>query len=193
MIGTDADPHNIHRSEVDVSYLCPRANDPKYIPFLVELIKEERVDFLHSQPEIEAFTIGKHRDAIEAAGCKLFMPAQRTIELLRDKWESYRIWREAGITVPETMFLNHPDDLTAAFKRFGKDIWIRETVGAAGKGSVRVTGRRKRDEDRLPRMTGALQGSTKATVQVMVSDGSCFSAELQNVKRADEGKFQATK
>jgi len=65
--------------------------------------------------------------------------------------------------------------------------------GAAGKGSVAVKGRRKRDEDRLPRMTGALQGSTKATVQVMVSDGSCFSAELPNVKRADEGKFQAAK
>jgi cysteine-rich repeat protein len=65
--------------------------------------------------------------------------------------------------------------------------------GAAGKGSVRVKGRRKRDEDRLPRMTGALQGSTRATLQVMVSDGSCFGAELPNVKRADEGSFRATK
>jgi cysteine-rich repeat protein len=66
--------------------------------------------------------------------------------------------------------------------------------GPAGKGSVQVKGRRKRDEDRLPRMTGNLAGSASATVQVMVSDGGrCFSAELPNVKRADEERFQATK
>jgi len=136
LIGTDCDPYNIHRSEVDRSYLCPKAGDPAYIPFLLNLIKREHIDFLHSQPEIEAFTIGQHRDAILAAGCRLFLPAQRTIELLRDKWASYRIWREAGIKVPENIHLNSPDDLKAAFDKFGADIWIRETVGAAGKGSL---------------------------------------------------------
>jgi hypothetical protein len=65
--------------------------------------------------------------------------------------------------------------------------------GAAGKGSVVVRGRRKRHEDELPRMTNALAGAANATVQVMVSDGSCFSAEFENVKRADDRKFQATK
>lgn len=136
IIGTDCDAYNIHRSEVDASYLCPKANDPAYIPFLLHLIKRERIDFLHSQPEIEAFTIGKNREAILQSGCRLFMPAQRTIELLRDKWESYRLWREAGIKVPENISLNTEADLKAAFARFGHDIWIRETVGAAGKGSL---------------------------------------------------------
>jgi biotin carboxylase len=136
IIGTDCDPYNIHRAEVDASYLCPKASDPAYIPFLVRLIKEEGVDFLHSQPEIEAYTIGLHREEILAAGCRLFMPAQATIELLRDKWSSYRVWRAAGIKVPENVFLHSPDDLKVAFERFGKDIWIRETVGAAGKGSL---------------------------------------------------------
>jgi cysteine-rich repeat protein len=66
-------------------------------------------------------------------------------------------------------------------------------VGKAGKGSLAVKGRRKRGADRLPRMTEALAGSAHATVQVMVSDGRCFSADLPNVKKADEGKFQANK
>jgi len=136
LIGTDSDPYNLHRSEVDTVYLCPKASDSAYIPFLLHLLKEEQVNFLHSQPEIEAYTIGKHRDVILQTGCRLFMPIQQTIELLRDKWASYRIWREAGIKVPETLFLTTPDDLKAAFARFGKDIWIRETVGAAGKGSL---------------------------------------------------------
>jgi cysteine-rich repeat protein len=65
--------------------------------------------------------------------------------------------------------------------------------GDVGKGSVSVKGRRKRGEDRLPRMTQQLSGSSKATVQVMVSDGLCFSAELTNVKRADDEHFQGSK
>jgi cysteine-rich repeat protein len=65
--------------------------------------------------------------------------------------------------------------------------------GAAGKGGVQVKGRRKKGEDRLPRMTQALQDHTRATVRVMVSDGRCFGAELPDVKRADGEKFQAKK
>lgn len=136
IIGTDCDPHNIHRSEVDVAYLCPRATDPNYIPFLLNLIQREKVDFLHSQPEIEAYIIGKNREQIVSTGCRLFMPAQSTIECLRDKWASYRIWSAAGIKVPQNIFLNSIADLEAAFDSFGKDIWIRETIGAAGKGSL---------------------------------------------------------
>jgi cysteine-rich repeat protein len=65
--------------------------------------------------------------------------------------------------------------------------------GAAGKGSLRVSGRRKKGEDGLPRMTQSLEGDGRATVQVMVSDGRCFGAELPNVQRATEGQFKAGK
>lgn len=136
IVGTDCDRYNVHRAEVDRSYLCPRATDPDYIPFLKWLIGRERIDFIHSQPEIEAFTIGSIRDDIVATGCRLFMPAQETIELLRDKWKSYEVWKKAGIKVPENVPLNDEEDLRAAFDRFGDEIWIRETIGAAGKGSM---------------------------------------------------------
>jgi len=121
---------------VDRKYLCPKANDQNYIPFIKEIIKREKIDFLHSQPEIEAFTIGNNRNEIIELGCKLFMPPQKTIEILRDKWKSYEIWRKAGIKVPENIKLMNEEDLLRAFKKFGKDIWIREIVGAAGKGSL---------------------------------------------------------
>ena len=136
LIGTDCDSYNIHRSEVDVTYLCPKAADPAYIPFLQYIIKREKVEFLHSQPEIEAYIIGKNRDEILQTGCRLFLPAQETIELLRDKWKSYLRWRDVGITVPENIILNTTADLEGAYARFGENIWIRETIGAAGKGSL---------------------------------------------------------
>ncbi|MFZ2631295.1 MAG: hypothetical protein WA081_01090 [Desulfosalsimonadaceae bacterium] len=136
IIGTDCDKYNIHRAEVDRAFLCPRATDPSYIPFIKYLIKKENITFLHSQPEIEAFTIGRHRDEISAAGCKLFMPSQNTIELLRDKGKSVKVWKQAGIKVPETIDIFDEGDLKEAFSKFGGNIWIRETVGAAGKGAL---------------------------------------------------------
>jgi len=136
IVGTDCDKFNIHRGEVDRRYLCPKADDKNYISFIKEIIQREKIDFLHSQPEIEAFTIGSHRHEIEETGCRLLMPSQKTIEILRDKWKSYEVWKEAGIKVPENIKLINVEDLERAYKKFGKDIWIREIIGAAGKGSL---------------------------------------------------------
>jgi cysteine-rich repeat protein len=65
--------------------------------------------------------------------------------------------------------------------------------GKAGKGQVQVKGRRKPGEDRLPRMTEQLAGETAVSVRVMVSGARCFGADLTDVKRADEDRFQASK
>ena len=136
LIGVDCDKFNIHRSECDKNYLCPNSTDDKYIPFILEIIKKEKITIIHSQPEIEAYIIGKNRDKITETGCKLFMPDQKIIELLRDKGKSYNLWKSAGIKVPENIFLNDIEDLKRAYQKFGSDIWIRETIGAAGKGSL---------------------------------------------------------
>lgn len=136
IVGVDSDKFTIHRHECDRGYLCPSATNKKYLPYLLEIIKREKIDFLHSQPEIEVFVIGKNRRLIEQAGCQLLMPSQKTIEILRDKFKSYQVWAKSGIKVPGTIIINSEKDLKKAFKRFGKDIWIRETIGAAGKGSL---------------------------------------------------------
>jgi carbamoyl-phosphate synthase large subunit len=103
---------------------------------LKHIIEREGIQFLHSQPEAEIYQIGKHREEILETGCLLFMPPQDTIEKLRNKWTSYTIWRDAGIKVPEGVMLNTTPDLMRAFEKFKREIWIRETVGAAGKGSL---------------------------------------------------------
>lgn len=136
LVGSDCDQFNIHRAECDKTYLCPKANDPAFIPYIKELIKKESIDLIHTQPEIEAYMIGRHREEVLDTGCRIFMPPQEVIELLRDKGRSYHLWKNAGIKVPENIELNSEADLRKAFDRFGEDIWIRETIGAAGKGAL---------------------------------------------------------
>ena len=136
IVGVDQDVYTVHRSECDVSYLGPSAKDEHYIDYLLEIIRKERIVFLHTQPEIEVYTVGKYRTRVTEAGCRLLMPRQETIEILRDKLKSYLVWSRAGIAVPRNMEIGSEEDLQKAFSVFGENIWIRETVGAAGKGSL---------------------------------------------------------
>ena len=133
IIGIDAGKYNCFRSETNKTYLCPRATDDTYIPFLKYIINKHSIDFIHAQPEIEIYTIGKYRDEIP---CKLFLPKQETIELLRDKWQSYYVWRMKKIKVPKSHLIDNAKTLKKAFKEFAPNIWIRATTGAAGRGSL---------------------------------------------------------
>jgi len=133
IIGVDAGKYNVFRSEAQRTYQCPKATDEAYIPFINMIIEKERIDFIHSQPEIELYELSKHRDELN---CKHFMPKHETVERCRNKWLSYCNWRDAGITVPKGMLLHNRGFLEHAFRQYGTDIWIRETVGAAGKGSL---------------------------------------------------------
>ncbi|HUK56423.1 MAG TPA: carboxylate--amine ligase [Nitrospiria bacterium] len=133
MIGCDCNEYNLLRSETDEKILIPKATDPSYIPFLKKTLKEKNVDFIHCQPDIEVGIVSKHRDEL---GVRTFLPNQKTIDVLRNKAESYRYWEKAGLKVPKTILVNTVEDLKMAFEQFGLKIWLREIEGAAGKGSL---------------------------------------------------------
>jgi carbamoyl-phosphate synthase large subunit len=64
------------------------------------------------------------------------LPDARTVRRCLDKFESYRLWRAAGIRVPATMRVDNRDALRIAFASFGPRIWLRNSQGAAGKGAL---------------------------------------------------------
>ena len=131
--GVDCGKYNVFRSEAHKTYLCPRATDEAYIPFINMIIEREKIDFIHSQPEIELYELSRHRAELN---CKHFMPKRATVLRCRDKMHSYLLWRKAGIKVPEGRQIDTKIDLGLAYEDWGEDIWIREIVGAAGKGSL---------------------------------------------------------
>lgn len=133
LVGIDANEYTIFRSEVDVFELCPKATDPIYIDYLNFIIDKYKIDFIHTQPDIEVGVISENREKLH---CKTFLPAKRSVEILRDKYLSYQAWEAAGVPTPKTILINNEDDLKRSFEEFGSDIWIREIKGAAGKGSL---------------------------------------------------------
>ncbi|MEM2141524.1 carboxylate--amine ligase [Nitrososphaera sp.] len=136
LIGTDADKFSLMRSETDEKHLVPLANDPDYIDIINDVITETRAEFVHAQPDQEVGVLSKNRNSLKAM---TFLPAERTVEVLQDKWLSYQAWKSKGIKVPETVILNNENDLRRAFDSLGGNLWIREIAGAFGKGSIPTT------------------------------------------------------
>ena len=81
------------------------------------------------------FHISKNRDKLNA---KTFLPDHKTVEVCLDKFQSHKKWKDAGIKQPETMVIKDESDLRQAFEKLGKKIWIRDTYGAGGRGSIAV-------------------------------------------------------
>jgi carbamoyl-phosphate synthase large subunit len=133
LVGCDCNEFSLMRAEVDERVLVPRATDPDFIPVLKDIISTMNIDFVHAQPDVEVGVISTHRDEL---GTKVFLPAKRTVDILRDKFSSYEVWKAKGLKVPDNMFVSNEEDLRKAFDKYGEHIWIREVSGAAGKGAL---------------------------------------------------------
>lgn len=135
IIGTDADKYYLQRAEVDTRYLAPLASDPKYIDFLNYIINKEGVEFVHAQNDVEVGFLSENREKINA---KTFFPSKKTVKILQDKFESFKLWEKAGIKVPKTHLISRDTDLESLLKELGGSMWLRATSGAGGRGSLPV-------------------------------------------------------
>jgi hypothetical protein len=136
IIGVTSHPYELALSNADESYLVPEASDPSFIPVLRAVAKETNAEFLHSQHDAVIKVLAANRDHLSVS---TFLPPTETINLCVDKYASYAAWKEAGIPVAESVDLDAPADLEAAFKLLGKKIWIRFKEGGGGAGALPVS------------------------------------------------------
>ncbi len=133
LIGTDSNEYFLNLAITDAKYLVPRAKDPDYIDRLNEIIRIEKIDFLHAQPDVEVEVVSENRDKLDAP---LFLPSKIAVRACQDKLESARVWKKKGVPVARTMEVRKDEDIDKAFAEFGSPIWVRARHGAGGKGST---------------------------------------------------------
>jgi carbamoyl-phosphate synthase large subunit len=114
-------------------YQVPRAHDSSYVDVLNEIIRKEKIDFLHAQPDVEVEVVSENREKINA---NLFLPSKVAVKACQDKLESAKIWRKKNVPVAKIIELHDEDDIKRAFEEFGSPIWVRARHGAGGKGST---------------------------------------------------------
>jgi len=133
LTGTEADEYFLQLASTDKKYLIPKANEEGYVERLNEIIREEKVEFVHPQPDVEVAVVSEKREKLEA---NVFLPSKKTIRACQDKLESADLWRKKDVPVAKVLELRSESDIDKAFEEFGKPIWIRARHGAGGKGST---------------------------------------------------------
>ena len=133
IVGTEASEYFIYLAPTDRKYLVPRAEEEGYIDKLNEIIRKEKIDFLHAQTDGEVAIVSENREKLEA---NVFLPSKETVKVCQDKLESTKIWIKKDVPVARTMELCNEKDVEKAFEEFGNPVWIRARHGAGGRGST---------------------------------------------------------
>jgi len=138
LVGTEANKYFIHLATTDKKYVVPRATEPNYIDRLNEIIRKEKIEFFHAQPDTEVEIISENREKLKA---NVFLPSKKAVHACQDKLEAAKQWKKNDVPVARFMELCKDSDVDRALEEFGSPIWIRATHGAGGIGSTPASNR----------------------------------------------------
>lgn len=138
IVGADVKKYHMELSPLDRSYIVPNFNTPGYIDELNKIIKKEKIDFLHAQPDGEVNLISENRHKMLA---KTFLPKDSSIKLCQNKMKFNSFLNSKGISVPEAYPINNYSDLEKSLKVLFKNhqkVWLRAVRGAGSKAALPV-------------------------------------------------------
>ena len=132
LVGCDASPYYLHLAETHARVLVPRCDDTEaYLAALARLVRGYAIDLILPNNSLEARVLAEHRERLAAP---VFLPRVSMLDRANSKWDSYRLWRDAGFPVPRTVLLERREDVARAFEEMGTNpVWIRG-AGIPGKG-----------------------------------------------------------
>lgn len=138
IVGIDKSRYHIELADLDKRYLMPGINDPSYIKKLNSIIKKEKIDLVHPQPDVEVDFLSKHTKDVKA---KMLLPEAKTIDLCQNKMKLTDLLKKNNIPVPEAYYLKSEKDLEMAFKKLLKTnekVWLRAIKGAGSRAALPV-------------------------------------------------------
>ncbi|SFQ44743.1 carbamoyl-phosphate synthase large subunit [Amycolatopsis arida] len=139
VVGTDVRPYHLELIDLAARYLVPPVTDPGYVDAVNRVIAEERIDFVHPQPDVEVGFLAEHRDRIEAP---TFLPDAEAVALCHDKMAFNAHLRARGVSVPRAVAIDSAEDLRAALaelQRRHPRVWLRATRGAGSRASLPIS------------------------------------------------------
>lgn len=138
VVGVDTSKYHMELSPLDKRYIVPFYTESGYIDEINKIIKTEKINFIHMQPDGEVNYISENREKIHA---KTFLPSDKTIKICQDKMLFNSTLREKGVPVPEAYMINNYSDLKKGLQnllKYNQKVWLRATKGAGSKASLPI-------------------------------------------------------
>ena len=125
---------------VQTFYRAPLGNNAAYMPFLLDIIQQERTKYVLPLTDIEVDVLSGHRADIEKAGAVLCLPSANTVSLCRNKLFFHKKLQELGLrcTIPTYTSKEMEDD--SVWRQ--AETWIGKPVnGRSSEGLRKITSR----------------------------------------------------
>ncbi len=168
----------------DRAYISPLAHDPAFIPWLVELCAEERIDAVLSGSEVVLEPLAEHAEGIrERSGAVCVVSSPEVLRTGRDKLQTARWLESQGLPVPGYAPLSDPVAVSDLIGRYGFPLIAKPRYGKGGDGILVV-----RDEDDLGRVLGAEDLSLREVVGEPLTESDLV---LQQYLGSDQDEYTA--
>ena len=133
IIATNLDMNTTAMSVADKAFESPIIYDEKYIPFLLEICKSEKIDMLISLFDIDLMILAKNKSRFEEMGVKVIVSNEDIINICNDKFEMLKYLKKINMPVPKTYI-----DLEEALKGadFDKNSYILKPRWGMGSLSI---------------------------------------------------------
>jgi len=133
IVATDIDPLAPALQVVDVPYIVPRITDPAYIPTLVEICRQERIDLVFPLIDPDIPILAAHREEIETTGAKVAVVSAEAAEITADKWRTTAFFRSLGLPTPQSWLPEQVPINDLAFP-----VFIKPRRGSGAKSAFKV-------------------------------------------------------
>ncbi|MBQ7879527.1 MAG: ATP-grasp domain-containing protein [Clostridia bacterium] len=85
----------------DKGFTAPRISDKGYIPFLLRLCKEEKIDAVIPTIDTDLLILAENKKAFEDIGVKVFVAAPEKVRICRDKRYTSEYFESLGLSAPK--------------------------------------------------------------------------------------------
>lgn len=147
-------------------YAVPAGDNPDYIPILLDIIKQEKVDVILPLSDSEAYAISSAADEIESLGAKAVVSPKVCLDLISDKFSTYQNVEKAGLAAPEYMLVRDGEELSDALNHYdypNETIVLKPKKGRGNRGIHILCGKEK-----PPKWLGS--GKREKRIEVPVND-----------------------
>ncbi|HYT87720.1 MAG TPA: ATP-grasp domain-containing protein [Gemmataceae bacterium] len=133
VIGIDIDPLAPALRVANRSYIVPRLESAEYVPALLRICREERIDLIFPLIDPDVPILAKNRPALEALGVRLAVVSEEAAATVADKWNTLALFESANVPRPRSWLPGELDPERAEYPLF-----IKPRCGSAAKHTFKV-------------------------------------------------------
>ncbi len=127
----DAQPRFAAAHVADKSHQIPPAHSDEYIPRLLEVVQQAKIDLLIPLLDLELQKLADARGKFRRQGCHVLVSSPQVVNTCQDKLATFEFLARHGIDTPQTWLTHHLADLPD--HRF--PYFFKPRAGSASQGS----------------------------------------------------------